>query len=927
MLHAVPGVDSAFCVWGKTVGGGLELYPLVAHHLDTALVMEFLFDRWLRPGLRSLLADAVAGGDAAQCGRVLQLVAALHDVGKANPLFQSQATDGRRPSEWTAMVEAGLAALSLPMASPSDLAACKANLRLLARRHEFVGATFLASRVPGAAVHADLPVAEAWLAAVVGGHHGRWGAPDSVALGIAERCTQGAWRTEQERQAAAVTAGLDVSPEQPPLTVNPGVPVVLISGLLVLADWIASDDELVAAGAQLVAAGMDPMADPAGWLAARREAAHRHASGSVGSVKPVEDPRQVVLGGSAPRPLQTEALRLGERRGLWTLMYPTGEGKTEAALLRHFAVPGEGLMFALPTRATTDAMEHRLRDLLAPTGNRVFLSHQFAAANEARVGTAGGCGEQATWFTSSIRKLVAPFMAGTCDQLLTAALRQRHTALRLLGLANHHVVFDEVHTFDAYQMTLLGEVLAWCGATDTRVTLLSATLPGRQLADLRDAYAAGAGLPRNVHDVFPAAVDYPCHHWLDPACGGEEFGPDVAVPQRTDNRVADLHVDVVQTQDPVDALVRWAAEAAERCPRSPIGVVVNTVDAAIEIATRLDGQVTSQEVVCLHSRMTLKHRHSVEALLRRRLGRAADRRERPLLVVGTQVLEASLDLDFDLMGTMLAPAPSLVQRWGRLWRFGSDEDRLARTGHQVRRAVVVAAGEDGPPGGDPEDAAGFTLNPVQALPYHASELTRTLQHLANQPRLRVPEDVQAFVETSRPRTVEEFIAAAPEVGADNERYAEADKARAELGVLVAARASGRKRLTWAHLAELTAYHDDEATMRTRFVDHPSGTYLLFDSRRPCSRWVHPGAPPKGLAEVGLRAAVDLLECAAPASGRAHHVLLAAHEATLRRAGLTAWEPRLAMLRGLAPVDLALCADDLTYDDLTGLTLIRQEPRP
>ncbi|MEJ7689334.1 MAG: DEAD/DEAH box helicase [Nocardioidaceae bacterium] len=235
-----------------------------------------------------------------------------------------------------------------------------------------------------------------------------------------------------------------------------------------------------------------------------------HVETTIPSVRSLDDATDVILDGHQPRPLQEEALALGpDDDGLWMVMYPTGEGKTEAALLRHGHRPEEHMIFALPTRATTNAMERRLNRILGATGNAVYLSHQFAGAIPTGVGSCGDDLARSEWFTSSIRRLVAPFVAATCDQVLAAALRQRQSPLRLLALANHHIVLDEVHTFDEYQTSLLRELLAWLGATRTRVTLLSATLPEKQATDLRNAYAAGAASTKK--ETLPYTVTYPGH--------------------------------------------------------------------------------------------------------------------------------------------------------------------------------------------------------------------------------------------------------------------------------------------------------------------------------------------------------------------------------------------------------------------------------
>lgn len=886
--------------WGKSTASG-DLYPLVAHHLDTALVLRTLVRRWLRPGLWDLLVESVGAGDPGLAESALMVMAASHDVGKANPVFQTQALVRARP-EWATAHETALMKAGLPAPHPNVVSACRAGveggLSNPARRHEYVGYWILAEEHPD-----SVRVAQEWLAVVVGGHHGRWSPASPAADTVVQGWLSGGWGHEQSAQRTLVQQALGAA-SHTGVAGKPGVAVVLASGLLILADWLASDDGFVESGVSLIRSGVSPVMDPVGWMAAREEAAAAHTLSLVSGVVPIPDAAQTMLQGHAPRPLQSEATAVGDAGGLWTVMYPTGEGKTEAALLRHVARDGEGIIFALPTRATTDAMDARLAALFEPSGNQVFVSHAFAAARDvaktAERASSGCCDDlnQTPWFTSSIRRLVAPVVAATCDQVLAGALTQWHVTLRLLALANHHIVFDEVHTFDPYQQQLLMELLAWFGATNTRVTLLSATLPQSTVTMLRDAYAAGqARDPKVTADAY--AVQYPGHNLFDPAvdvdvCGPVRPGPTLA------GTTPPVMVDLDWVADPVDGLFRWAGAKAQSHPTSPIAVVANTVRIAAQTAEILSVQAGgSHEVVCLHSQMTYRHRRHVEEVLRSRLGRSPEPGQ-PLLVVGTQVIEASLDLDFDLMASMLAPAASLMQRAGRLWRFGASTERAQRVGPD-RRLHVVATGE------------APVVHEKRALPYFASELQRVARYLSAHPTIRVPEGVQEFVETARAATVEEWEEAGAEFGAEQVRVRTATLMKADLLALV----SHGQRLKWAHLVALTKLHEPEERMGTRFVDRPSNTYLLFDSQRR-SPWTG-GVFDPSLVHAPTSAAIGLLDISIPVGPHLDRALQGLHQQTLARAGLSSWEPRAAMLRGLVPVDLALADREFEYDPLIGLT--------
>lgn len=894
--------DPVLAVWGKNPA---TAYPLTAHLLDTALVIGALWDSWLRPGLRDQITEAIAPGDPSAARRLVTLVAALHDVGKANPLFQLQDSDSRHLA-WREGLAASLADHGLASTPPAVVSHARSRWDSPARRHEYVGFRAVAGEYPKQATH-DFVRAH-WLAVVVGGHHGRWANVDLEAHDAIDLLRSGGWNDQQQAHADLVAGALGASPTGlSALADDPGRTIILLSGLLVLADWIASDDGQVTRGTTLIASGLDPIADPTGWLSARDAEFRAHVEATIPSVRALDDATDTILGGHRPRPLQREALGLGpDDDGLWLVMYPTGEGKTEAALLRHVHRPEEQMIFALPTRATTNAMEKRLNKILGATGNAVYLSHQFAGAAPQ---SSGPCCEdlaRSEWFTSSIRRLVAPFVAATCDQVLAAALRQRHSPLRLLALANHHVVIDEVHTFDEYQMALLCELLAWLGSTRTRVTLLSATLPKRQAAELRNVYAAGVIGAKTA--TLPYTTAYPSHNLLAPDRDLDLAGPLLPGPV-LDNAVPAIHTTVTRTADPVRAHVNWATNTASTHPTSPIAVVVNTVDAAIRIAAELGRRVTTHDVWCLHSRMTLAHRNAIESRLGQRLGRDAwqdgSATTRPVIVVGTQVIEASLDIDVDFMSTALSPAPSLIQRAGRLWRFGNSPQRQARTNGQRTLRVVAATTETG------------DLTIGGAWPYPLSQLNRTLAFLEATSTIRVPEDVQDFVDdTYHPMTIAEVAAAAGEVSIASLKISAAADSASELTRLLAT----DKRLHWQHLTEFTNRHDAEELMRTRFIDQPGLTFLLLDSRSPAdrSRWVLHGQTARSLHAAGPNQALGFLNGSVPVSAGLARRLYPAHLDTLSAAGLGTWEPATRMLQGLLPLDLARAAE-CHYDDLTGLT--------
>lgn len=906
--------DVALAAWGKdpeAISRGGSPYPVLAHLLDTAVVAGALWDSWLCPRLRAQITEAVSPGDEQTARSLTCLVAGLHDVGKANPLFAFQQAD-LRPLQWRASLQDTLGAQGFAPLSPANLSAVLSDSGSAARRHEYVGYVALTGENVDAGDRDGLR--RRWLPTVVSGHHGKWLDPSEQARRITPTLCEGHWGASQRRICEIVMAALRLTPQDVSVALRNAYPqtVLLLSGLVVLADWLASDDERVAYGQSLIRSQAASPVDGAEWMDARSTDLLAHVTASVGAYVAPVDRERTVLGSRIARPLQEQALTLGDSRGLWIVACPTGEGKTEASLLRHMADDREGLLFALPTRATTDAMQKRLEAIFDDTGNRVVLSHQFAAA-QAPAKRSRVCGADlygTEWFTSSVRRLIAPVSAMTCDQVLMGALQQKHAALRLLALANHHVVLDEVHTYDQYQSDLLCELLAWWGATGTRVTLLSATLPRWQQQKFMDSYERGA--TGNKTAVAPlGTVSYPSQRMFDPSAGVND---NVAVPLSVAQ--PDLVFDLVTTTDRLAEHTRWATAMRAQHPRAHIGVVVNTVDACIDIGNAIAARNPDSEVVCLHSRMTQAHRHQIENNLRHLLG-PESRQGLPVIVVATQVIEASLDIDFDLMSSDLAPAPSLVQRAGRLWRFRDPTARQSRftdTAPVERRLQVVEAVNEH-----------MEATMATTAPYLPSELARVRNQIRQRPVLRVPEDVQGFVDntvfdlTQWVADMEDGRTSPAELAEATKRVAAARQSAAALTQLVAGRHP-----TYSDLVRLTSVDAGaDELMRTRYIDHPGGTYLLLDTRgERANRWAST-TPANSLHEAPVSVAVAHLGYAIPVSEGLDRLLRPLHAKTLADAGLAEWEPRTRLLAGLLPLDLGLVesADMAVYLDDTGLTRI------
>lgn len=838
-------------LWSKRQGLP-ESYPLIAHLLDTASSATALWDAWLRPGLRTLIETSLGPGARAW----VAAAAGLHDLGKANPVFAGQLL-ANREEPWHRAVRAELEAAGFPLGVQREH-------REHLRRHERVSALELAS---AGLDHGD-PLSNDWMAASALGHHGRFEVPDESGVRAFRVSAGGPWAHARNEQRREVLTACGLDPDTAPPTASPVV-AVLIAGLVVLADRTASESVSIERAQSDLAAGTLDIDEPMRWYERRTGFFTKRLRETLGVVAGFDDARAAITGDFDLRPLQEAAETVGG--GLWIAMAPTGTGKTEAALLRH-AQRNERLIFALPTQATSNAMMKRIQRVYRGTGTLAELAHRLATVedfyaenSERRAATSDGGLVPSEFLRNGTARLLAPVSVSTIDQVLTGALRTKWAHLRLLTLANAHVVIDEAHLLDHYQSALAEELMTWWGVTGTRVTLLSATLPRWQ----RDCFA------RAYDPSAPSGpIRFPSHeHVPGVAVGIAQSSYTIRV---STTEVRDVDADTVTSH--VDWTLRLRAEA----PRARLGIVVNTIGRAQAAARTL--RERGLDPVVMHSRMTAGHRRDTADRLLADLGAGGP--GTGTLVVGTQALEASLDIDLDAMSTDLAPAASLIQRAGRVWRH-EDPRRGSRLPSvtELPLTIVRSPGKRG------------------ALPYFSSELDRVWAHLAGRSQLRMPEDSQEFVEASALRLDEVTWEEQDELS----DYAGRASRAAGIRIRVADFASSFADID--SLARLTGCDVDEEAV-ARLVEPPAITALLID---PDGESGAPGAWPEDLRALEKVGAHDrsrlrrAMEASVPLNGRLARRVLSAQ---------SGWDPESRVLRGMVPVGIGSVG--IGYDPLLGV---------
>ncbi|MFF4991536.1 CRISPR-associated helicase Cas3' [Streptosporangium saharense] len=714
---------SCLWVWGKTdrqhisrKAGGPAWNPLLAHALDTAAVAFVLFDDYLAMPIRSLMIE-IFGGDLAAARKALAFMAALHDIpGKACSGFQGAfhrglkkhdlATEAKR---WEARArEAGL-----PLVPNLDKYPSVSHAALTAQMLPQLLGCSCRRRCGG---DGDDSKALHMVADLLGGHHGH--IPSRAHLKMVNADDREAWRKVHEDLIDELARALEVDRVDMAKIISVSArPAALpvFAGFVVLADWLASNETFFTY--------RSPDTPVTAWWQESQEQAEKAVRTLRLRRWQVEQAGWETLFGAdrKPRPAQESVMRLLPETGpaMVIVEADTGSGKTEAAwwAAHHLTLSNgyHGMYMALPSRAATEQAGSRASGFVGAS-----LSGDMEQANLAIVhgtATASAVAEELLraasdspavaaeginvtceddrkavlddWFLFGKRGLLSPFGIGTVDQIVLSVQRSRFWFLRLFGLAQKVVIIDEAHAYELYQQTLLGEAVTWLADAGASVVVLSATLPRVVKDALVDAWCHGRGAP--------LTRETPSEHTITVVDGdGWMRGETPSAPDQTSTRSGLLEL---LTPDSFPSRRadrtfehRWARSLLEQAREGGLlAVVRNRVDSAVDLygaACSLAGELgwdAETEIFLLHGRLLERDRNRIQQRLLDLLGPHTDKelpnpnRPRRLLVIATQVIEQSLDLDFDLMVSDLAPLDLLIQRRGRVRRHRVND--AARPAH------------------------------------------------------------------------------------------------------------------------------------------------------------------------------------------------------------------------------------------------------
>lgn len=658
----------SFWFWAKL---GVETWPekyhpVICHLIDVGQVARALWRVQRSPIRKQITSQLGLENNENAAGRWLAFWIGAHDIGKVTPCFQFQGkTDELKRRLGTACFNVGTGN----------------------KHHSDTGTKILRDELVIGGVgwpKLDGGVANR-VAVAVGGHHGVFRTNWDMITGELGDQHWAAARREilQELARRFEIANLPA----PSLTDNGDQSVwMYFAGLTSVADWIGSNveffppvgnkntpDEGIKLDEYFLQSGeaASKALDTLGWCG-RPQATGKAVSFSAAT------------GISTPRGLQEKIISLAQemkKPQLIIVEAPMGEGKTEAAwyVARCWDdYGGAGTYVALPTMATSNQMFDRVQKFLGTEGEgkkNLMLQHGKASLNDrfAKLKYAAWVYDEEKqpaavvaegWFAANKKHgLLAPYGVGTIDQALLAVLQTKHVFVRLFGLAGKCVILDEVHAYDAYMTTLMERLLRWLAALGCPVVLLSATLPVDKRTKLLKAYA-GDDTPE------PESVAYPRVTSVAP---GEK--PRVTHVEADPKRAKTIRLKWVEDRDLVGKVMESVANGG--CA----AVIRNTVGLAQKTYECLRDAVKGSDIVVelFHARFPFGRRKTIEDAVLAKYGKGPDGnaanpiRPKKAILVATQVIEQSLDLDFDVMFTDVAPVDLVLQRAGRLHRHERGE--------------------------------------------------------------------------------------------------------------------------------------------------------------------------------------------------------------------------------------------------------------
>lgn len=558
---------------------------------------------------------------------------------------------------------------------------------------------------------------------ILGRHHGY--NSQSICAPEAEIYGGTAWQKQRMSLINILKKDLDVDWPM----ISSALQADIIAGLTVVADWIGSGPLFEEVVQESWNSYIPESLDRAGFVP------YKILKGL--SFENIFDSYQ-------PRDVQIRFVESVKTQGAYVLEAPMGLGKTEAALYAAYKILEKGLAtgiyFALPTQLTSDKIYDRfdrfLENILENTEKECHpvLLHGLAWLKNTEFGEDGSPGH--SWFSSSKRGLLAPFAVGTIDQALMAVMNVKHSFVRTFGLAGKVIILDEIHSYDSYTSTIIKELIDALRALHCTVIILSATLTDKQRYALLGV-SSTCQKQEAAFSAYPLISAYP------------QKGQPVELETE---KLESSRVDLRLLSEDKDAF----EEALLRAQRGELVLwIENSVLDAQEAFGYLGARAEAAgriECGLMHSRFIKTDRQKNENIWAGIYGRTgrSERQNKGRILIGTQVLEQSLDIDADFLVTRICPTDMLFQRMGRLWRHRGNDD--IRPSEAKREAWILSPVFD-------EAVANKRSLGKSARVYAPYILCRTIEVWQDIPKVALPDEIRRLLEKTYKERNEEGLLA------------------------------------------------------------------------------------------------------------------------------------------------------------------------
>ena len=643
--------------WGKakeTEAGEVKDHPLILHSLDVTAVAQQWWEH--SSAIRRSFRQETGFSEQQTLGWI-QFFIALHDLGKLDLRFQNK----------------------LPKISPFK------NIQLDTTNYDHGKSAYMWFVQESASIFKNCDNRQQrhlqnWLSHTAG-HHGMipLSAEPNPLPSYVEHEVKEQDQMVREKFVQCMLelflkpSGIDLNninlPEKPP---------VLLAGFCSVSDWLGSNTDYFKYADRKEK--LNSQQDLSLWFESRKKSA-RQILKDMGLLTKIitSGGMNLLYSELQPRNTQTLISKLKVAPSLVIIEADTGSGKTESAiafasclLAKGFA---DGLIFALPTQATANAILPRLTAVskkIFCAGRNVILAHGRSPYNKdfktliensrKQTGAKGNeAGAQCSEWLSLSRKraFLGQIAITTVDQVMLSAIKSlKHYFIRSFGIGKSVLIIDEIHAYDAYMYGLLKEVIRQQKQAGGSVILLSATLPEYQKQKLLKGWSGGQqDFAKN--DKYPLVLQ---------VTSGSKQGPSVlqSFTVAKKEKYKKVLIELWPNNDISIDREKWPIiERAVIEKKAKVGIICNLVDEAQSIAKKLEELKVPVDI--FHSRYRYKDRMEREESVVQKYGKNS--REKGRVLVGTQVLEQSLDIDFDWLITFLCPVDLLFQRMGRLHRF------------------------------------------------------------------------------------------------------------------------------------------------------------------------------------------------------------------------------------------------------------------